>query len=340
MKFIHKLAISLLIFILFFFLTFTIYGNLFAIRSHKIGVRTLYVPKGATLQAIARKLEEKGLIRNRTFFILASKILLSDRKIMAGEYIFPEDTNVFGIISSFKEGKVYFKRVTIPAGYTVEQIGRLLERDGIVSKTEFLTAVKDRDLIKLLGVEDINSLEGFLYPDTYYFLKDEDARDIVKKMIGRFKHVFTPQMAMRAIELNMSIKNIITLASIVEKEAAIDRERPIIAAVFYNRLKRNMPLQSDPTVIYALGNRFRGNLKKVHLLIRSPYNTYKKRGLPPGPICSPSIKSIKAVLYPANVDYLYFVSKNNGTHYFSRTLREHNRAVYKYQKKIAYRRHR
>lgn len=338
MKLTQKMAIGGIICVLLFLLSITVYGSLFKIRPENVKGRTFDVPEGVSLSWIADKLESQGFIRSRTLFIAASKILLSEKKIMAGEYIFPADMNLFGIISAFRDGKVNFRKVTIPAGYTADQIGRLLDMEGIVSAEDFRAAVRDTGLISSLNLDDVSTLEGFLYPDTYYFLKSESPEKIVRRMVERFREVFTPQLRERAAEFNMTVEEVVTLASMVEKEAAIKREKPIIAAVFFNRLKRNMPLQSDPTVIYALGKKFKGNLRKRHLRIKSPYNTYRIRGLPPGPICNPDIESIKAVLYPADIDYLYFVAKNDGTHYFSRTLREHNRAVYRYQKKVALRR--
>ena len=194
-----------------------------------------------------------------------------------------------------------------------------------------MAAAHDPELIKRWKIPN-DSLEGYLFPDTYYFHKGASALDVAGSMLEQFKHNISPEWRERADALGFSMHQIITLASLIEKEAGVATERPIISAVYHNRLRNNIRLQCDPTVIYAIPN-FDGNLTRKHLRLDSPYNTYRYRGLPPGPIANPGRASIEAALYPADVDYQYFVSRNDGTHQFSTTLRQHNNAVIKYQKR-------
>jgi len=185
--------------------------------------------------------------------------------------------------------------------------------------------------IKSLGIE-AKTLEGYLYPDTYYFPRWTKAEDVVKAMVNHLRQVYTPEMHAQSEALRMTEVQVLTLASIIEKETGHDAERPLISAVFHNRLRKGLPLQSDPTVIYGIPN-FNGNLTRADLARPTPFNTYRIAKLPPGPIASPGVKSIQAALNPAPVKYLFFVSKNDGTHQFSATLGEHNRAVERYQKR-------
>lgn len=312
------------------------YSSLFTMRSSNKEVHIFEVPEGVTLRWVAGSLENEGIIDNKTLFMFAGKLLLSDKDIMAGEYLFTTDMSLIEVISAFRNGKVNYRTVTVPIGARIDQIGEILQNEGLVDKETFKQLTKNRGLISLLNLDsDLDSLEGFLYPDTYYFIKSSSPDRIVRKMVMRFKKLFTPDMARRASELNMSVVEVVTLASVIEKELGSESERTLISAVFHNRLRRKMPLQSDPTVIFALGEDFGGDLKRKHLAFKSSYNTYLQRGLPPGPIGSPTIDSIHAALYPADVDYLYFVSMNDGTHYFSNNFDEHDKAVTMYQRSLA-----
>ncbi len=312
------------------------YSSLFTMRSSNKEVRIFEVPEGVTLRWIAGSLEKEGVIGSKTLFILACSLMLLYKDVMAGEYLFTTYMSLLEVISSFRNGKVNYRTVTIPVGAKIDQIGDILQEEGLVDKETFKQLTKNQSLISLLNMDsDIDSLEGFLYPDTYYFIKSSSPDRIVRKMVLRFKKLFTPDMERRASELNMSVKEVVTLASVVEKELGSESERTLISAVFHNRLRRKMPLQSDPTVIFALGEGFSGDLKRKDLTFKSSYNTYLQRGLPPGPIGSPTIESIRAALYPANVDYLYFVSMNDGTHYFSNNFEEHDKAVTTYQRSLA-----
>ena len=234
------------------------------------------------------------------------------------------------ILAKLTRGDILTHPVTIPEGLTREQIAELLSGKGLGNRERFMKLTEDPVLVNKYGIQG-ETLEGYLYPDTYQFARGLSARSVIETMVNRFWQLVGP-LKKRAKEVNMPIGEVVILASIVEKETGRSGERPIIASVFLNRLKRRMRLDSDPTVIYGLKN-FNGNLTRKDLAKPTPYNTYLIRGLPPGPIANPGIASIKAVLYPAGTDFLYFVSKNDGSHYFSKTLAEHNEAVWKYQKR-------
>ena len=222
-------------------------------------------------------------------------------------------------------------RVTIPEGFTVRQIASLLKQRGIIEdEEEFCRLAFDPRFVRSLGIED-RTLEGYLFPDTYRFPRGTPPREVIRVMVENFRRVYDEGLAMRAKELGMTVREVVILASIIEKETGRAEERPLISAVFHNRLKKGMPLCSDPTVIYGL-EEFDGNLTKEHLRRRTPYNTYLFAGLPPTAIANPGRDALLAALYPAPVPYLYFVSRNDGTHKFSVTLKEHNRAVLRYQK--------
>ncbi len=237
------------------------------------------------------------------------------------------------VLDALVKGQAKQHLVTIPEGYTLSQIAQLLEDLNLVEKKGFLQKASSPAFINVLGLSEVagTTLEGYLFPDTYHVFREMDPEEVIQMMIHQFKKVFGPDLVHRASELGISEKDAVILASIIEKETSLPEEKPLISAVFHNRLKRNIPLQSDPTVIYGIKN-FDGNLTKEHLLKQTPYNTYIVAGLPPTPICNPGKESLLAALYPAPVPYLYFVSKNDGSHYFSSEIEEHNRAVWKYQK--------
>jgi len=235
------------------------------------------------------------------------------------------------ILSKLLTGRVLLHTVTIPEGYTVNQIADALEERQITSRAELLRLASDKAFIKTLGI-GAEAVEGYLFPDTYRFAKGTPAKDVIRTMVEQLDHIMTEEWQAKAKDMNLTVHQVLTLASVIEKETGSRDERPHISSVFHNRLKKRIPLQSDPTVIYGLPN-FDGNLRKRDLSHASPYNTYRWAGLPPGPIANPGAESIRAALYPATSKYLYFVSRNDGTHHFSATLMEHNRAVEKYQKR-------
>ena len=289
------------------------------------------IPDGSTFQYVASLLARERLIKSRTAFVLFGKFQSADRKVHAGEYELNPGMTPADILSKLLNGHVLLHPLTIPEGLTIAQIADVVSQQGITDRVEFLRLVKDQAFIASLGIK-AETLEGYLYPDTYKFPRPIKAREVLVAMVEQLKQVVGPDLLARMQELKMTMHEVLTLASVIEKETASGDERPEISAVFHNRLKKHIPLQSDPTVIYGLPA-FDGNLHKKDLSSPSPYNTYRVQGLPPGPIASPGIQAIRATLYPANSIFLYFVSRNDGTHQFSATLIEHNKAVEKYQKR-------
>ncbi len=296
--------------------------------SSKPQPQVVYIPPGTSVAEVAQILKERGLIRNRWVFLLEALRQGVLYRLKAGEYQLSPHQSLREILTLLAEGRVITHIVTIPEGANLWEVARLLSKSGLVDKKTFLDLAFKEEWIRHLGVPG-PSLEGFLFPDTYYLIKGMSAEEIIQKMVSRFWEVWRKYEA-RAQELGLSVYEVVILASIVEKEAVLSREKPLIAAVYWNRLKRGMPLQADPTVRYAL-RRFRGRLYYKHLRVRDPYNTYRYPGLPPTPIANPGEESIKAVLYPAPVPYLYFVSKGDGSHHFSKTYQEHLRAVRRYR---------
>ncbi len=289
---------------------------------------------GSTFSDVAHLLQQKGLIRSALAFRILATINHDLDKIKAGEYELSPSMTPKDILNTLVRGKIFEHVIIIPEGYNIFQIARLLDRAGLVSRKKFLALCHDQNFLESLGLKE-KSVEGYLFPNTYYFTKGITAKQIISTMVHTFWKVWHQQsFDKRTKELGLTVHTVVTLASIVEKEAELPRERPIIASVFWNRLKKHMLLQSDPTVYYGLwtvGIWRRGRLHIWDLRRDTPYNTYIHKGLPPGPISNPGIGAIRAVLYPAHTKYLYFVSKNDGSHYFSCTLAQHNRAVFKYQ---------
>jgi UPF0755 protein len=292
--------------------------------------KRVFIPKGSTFKEVVHILDEDGILRSPTRFYLMARLMGVAGRVQAGEYELSTAMIPPVILHRLVTGDVVKYRVTIPEGYTVRQIAVRLEEEGIIeNQEEFLSLAFSADFPAGLGIAG-KSVEGYLFPDTYLFPRGIVPAEVIKTMVGKFKRVYGPDCSRRAAELGMTEREIVTLASIIEKETGVPEERPLISAVFYNRLKRGIPLCSDPTVIYGIAD-FDGNLRKRDLEKMTPYNTYLKKGLPPGPIANPGRSSILAALYPAPVQYLYFVSRNDGSHYFSSTLREHNEAVWRYQ---------
>ena len=298
--------------------------------ARKMGPDQIFiVHKGATLRDVICDLEKKGIIANKTPLLLWNKLTGHGTKIKAGEYRLNSGMAPLGVLQILRKGSIITHPVTIPEGFTIKQIAEELDKKGLADRAKFSALAEDPDVVKSYGISG-PSLEGYLYPDTYRFGRGRPAISIIDVMVKRFFEVTSP-LEERVGESGMTLQQVITLASLIEKETGQRGERPVIASVFLNRLKRGMRLESDPTVIYGIRD-FNGNLTRKDLSQSTPYNTYVIRGLPLGPIANPGEKAIKAVLYPADTDYLYFVSKNNGSHYFSKTLQEHNRAVKIYQR--------
>jgi len=287
------------------------------------------VSQGESFAAVVRKLRAHNVIVNERLFSLWARVSGSEKKIHWGVYRFDPSLSPREILNRMVLGKGVFYSVTIPEGLTVKQIADLLEQMQIADREKFLAEAANPELLAILGLQ-YNGIEGYLFPDTYHFTPSTPERDIILAMAEQFRKVSEPIFAQHQAGAQLALHEIVTLASIIEKETGVEAERPLVSAVFYNRLKLRMPLQSDPTVIYGLKT-YNGNLTRKDLQNPSPYNTYRVPALPPGPICNPGVSALKAALQPAPVPYLYFVSKNDGTHFFSENLEVHNRAVKEYQ---------
>ena len=274
-------------------------------------------------------LADAGVGINKFKFECIARYKGYDKKIKAGEYVLAANMSPEDIFRMLISGKERLYRLTIPEGYTVTQIAGLIEQAGWPLADDFVRLAHDRDFIATLGI-DAPSLEGYLFPETYHFPKRMTAEKMAAHMVKRFQAVFTPQWKKRAKDTGFTVHEIVTLASIIEKETGAAVERPVISSVFHNRLKKGMRLESDPTVIYGIPD-FDGNITRKHLRTKTPYNTYRIKGLPPGPIANPGEAALYAALYPDDTDYLFFVAKKDGTHHFSTNVVAHNRAVRKYQ---------
>jgi UPF0755 protein len=271
---------------------------------------TVTVPENSSAVQIADALRRADAISSKTVFRAAVKLMGKSRQLKAGTYLIPARTSVFGVIRMISSGRGAYQRVTIPEGFTAADIAEALAARGIVDKERFMALVKEKQL------------EGYLFPDTYYFDKNLPERTVVDKMRREFERNFTPKMRERAEELKLGEKKAVTLASIIEKEAVLKSEKALIAGVFYNRLKKGWFLESCATVQYALGGH-KPVLTYKDIKVNSPYNTYKFYGLPPGPICSPGRDSLEAALYPEQTEDMFFVAASSGSHIFSRYFSEH-----------------
>jgi UPF0755 protein len=287
------------------------------------------VEQGDSLATVTRKLRDEQLIANGFLFSLWARLNGVEKRIHQGLYRFESRVPAREILDRLVTGRGIFQTVTIPEGLTIREIAELLERMQVASKDKFIAEAGNANLLGTLGLLD-KGLEGYLFPSTYHFTPATPEKDIIVTMAEQFRRASVPVLNQRAGATSLTPHETLTLASIIEKETGIESERPLISAVFHNRLQRQMPLQSDPTVIYGLKD-FSGNLTRKHLQEPTAYNTYRIAGLPPGPICNPGLSSIRAALQPAQVAYLYFVSRNDGTHLFSETIEAHNQAVKIYQ---------
>jgi UPF0755 protein len=288
------------------------------------------IPRGSSLPSIANQLHQADLVKSPWRFLLAARLSSTATKLQAGEYILSTRLSPKELIQVLVEGRTVEVDFTVPEGLTVREVVQILERAGI-SKTEDVERLAtDVSFLTSLGIE-APSIEGYLHPETYRFRKGVESRYVLAAMAKATMELFDGEAVSHALELGLTLHEVLVLASIVEKETAIAEERPRIAAVFLNRLHRSIPLQADPTVIYALGENFDGNLTRAHMNLDSPYNTYLYPGLPPTPIANPGHASIEAVLNPADTEDLFFVAKPDGSHHFSASLQDHKRAVRRYQ---------
>ena len=291
--------------------------------------KVVIINSGQAFKSFSEKLHNNGIIKDLYKFNLFARIKGYDKKVKAGEYILSPSMTPYKILQILAAGKVCLHKITIPEGYNIRQIASITAKAGLCAETEFISSATDSSFVHNEGI-DAETFEGYLFPDTYYFQKDTTPEKIISAMVKRFRSVFTSTYKEQAKKLELSIHQIVTLASIIEKETGDPKERSVISSVFHNRLKKKMRLESDPTVIYGIKD-FDGNIKKRHLKTSTPYNTYQIPGLPPGPIANPGKKAIEAALFPADTDFLYFVSKKDNTHEFSTNIRDHNKAVRKYQ---------
>lgn len=291
---------------------------------------TVLIPKGASVREIRGILAGRRLLSEDVRFLLLAKLTGSAGRLQAGEYLIPPEATPLQILTLLEQGKMIRATATIPEGLNLAEIAALLAADHWVDAQRFTALARDREFIRTLGLDQA-TLEGYLFPDTYVLTRGDMSEEAILEMMTRRFLAVWQDLTGGGIPA-MPRHQIITLASIVEKETGAPAERPLIARVFFNRLQLGMRLQSDPTVIYGLTD-FDGDLTGEHLRLATPYNTYVIHGLPPGPICSPGREAMAAVLRPAASPHLFFVSRNDGTHYFSTTLAEHNRAVRTYQKR-------
>jgi UPF0755 protein len=290
------------------------------------------LPAGAGVAAIARSLADAGVVPDAMTFRLVSRYGHLDRRLQAGEYRFTDPATPMEVAQRLARGDIFTRSVTFREGLTIAEMAAIFEKSGIGTAEEFEAAATNPAAAADLDPA-ARTLEGLLFPSTYELPRRAGADGTVAAMVAQFGKAFDKDLRAQAEARHMSLHDVVTLASIIEKESARPDERPLVSAVYHNRLKNGIPLQCDPTVIYALmqDSRWTGNLRKQDLQIDSPYNTYRVRGLPPGPIASPGRGALEAAVNPADVHYLYFVSRNDGTHAFASSLAEHNRNVAKWQ---------
>lgn len=289
------------------------------------------IPKGATFKEAVEIFSQEHLIRDKNLFLFIGRVSRIDRKIRAGFYSVYRSMNLLDLLRVLKKGQIIEYEITVIEGDSLREIAKKLSGEGLVDYETFWQISSDKSFLALHKIEG-PSIEGYLFPDTYRIPKGMDTKEAIGMMINRMRRRYSEKFRERASQLRFSEREILTLASIIEKEAATDEERPLVSAVLHNRLKRKIPLQADPTAIYGI----KSSQEKItanDLRRKTPYNTYTIRGLPPGPIASPGMKSIQAALYPADVPYIYFVSNNDGTHVFSVTAKEHEAAVRAYRSK-------
>ncbi len=290
------------------------------------------VPTGAGVAAIATRLADAGVVSHPLLFRAAARISGKERTLQAGEYRFAEAATPAEVVDRLARGDVYTRAITFREGLTIWDMADAFEAAGFGTREDFLAEARNPARIQSVD-PDARSLEGYLFPDTYQMPRSAGAAGVVDAMVAGFLRAFDDDLRAAARARGLSVREVVTIASLVEKETAHPPERPIVSAVYQNRLKIGMGLQCDPTVIYALrlAGRWNGNLTRENLRIDSPYNTYRYAGLPPGPIAAPGKASLEAAVRPSNDKYLYFVSRNDGTHVFATTLAEHNRNVQQWQ---------
>ena len=290
------------------------------------------IPSGTSTRDIGRQLVATGVVRDERTFRIALWRSGFERGLQAGEYRFADPVSAMAAVDALARGRVHLRPVTFPEGLTRREMAEVFGRSGFGTADAFLAASERAELVEALDSE-ATDLEGYLFPETYALPRNATADDLVEVMVAQFERIFNDDLRAQAVARDLSVREVVTLASLIQKETGLDEERPLVSAVYDNRLSQGMPLQCDPTVIYALqlAGLYAGNLTRDNLQFDSPYNTYRYPGLPPGPIAAPGAADLWAVLQPADVSHLYFVSRNDGSHVFADTLRDHNRNVREYQ---------
>lgn len=330
----HSIIILLSLFILFFVIV--VLFNVYFLIHQKANdldtdnVVTIEIPKGANFKEIVEIIDENNLIKDRWKFILTAKLLRKTRSIQAGKFKIKGGINYVSLVYNLEHAAILQKRITIPEGMELTEIAQIFENKLQIPVDSFLS---NKSEPKKFGIyyKSVKNIEGFLFPNTYYFFEDTKAEDVIQKMVNNFKKNVSVDLIWDAKERDMTVNELITLASIIQGEVIYDSEMSKVASVYYNRLEKNMRLQADPTIQYIIPGPDR-LLKISELRTDSEYNTYMHRGLPPGPINSPGLKAIIAAINPDTTDYLYFVARGDGYHTFTRTLAEHNREKYKLKK--------
>jgi UPF0755 protein len=318
------IATAALIFTIHFYLVF------FVPPSKERVWKEVRVSEGMSFKAIAGVLKKEGIIRYSGYFELIARLEGITRKVRVGYYGLNTNMSMGEVLDALRNGRVIEYQVVVPEGYNLYQIGWTISKTPLISDpNEFIKLVKNKEYVRSLGIE-ADTLEGYLFPDTYYLPKGIQLEDIPKKMVQRYKAVFVDSYRKRAQELGLTEHQIVTLASIVEKEAKVTSERKLVAAVYHNRLKKGMKLQADPTAVYGT-KAWITKITAQDLKRKSPYNTYLRKGLPPGPIANPGEGAILATLYPEKADYLFFVAQGDGSHYFSKDYAAHEQAISRYR---------
>jgi len=302
-----------------------------AARAQGQGKVVIEIEPGDNLTKVALKLKENWVISNEKIFVLLGELQGADKKLQAGEYEFDQSMSMASVLKILVSGKQRYYHLVIPEGYNKWDIAHEVDVMWPGKGENFLALCSDQAFISKLGL-NVKDLEGYLYPDTYFVRKFDTPEKLIQRMVDNFNDSWKPEYEQKAIDLKLTRNDVITIASIVEKEAGLHEEKPMVAAVIYNRLKLKMPLCMDPTVIYGMMPQFNGNITRTDLATYTPYNTYKIKGLPPSPICNPGKNAIKAALWPAKVNYLYFVARGDGSHVFSTNYADHVKAVSEYQK--------
>lgn len=314
--------------VLILILSAIIFYYLIFIESYPKKTAIIDIPKGSSLRKIGNILYKNGLIRDENLFILSAYLNGESSSLQAGEYEIETGSSLESIIKKIASGDVYLRQVTVPEGKTIFETAEIIHENGFANKDEFIGLVTDGEYAEKLTGKKIPTLEGYLYPDTYYFPKTVTAKIVIETMVSGFNNVY--ENLSNEKNLRLSDHEVVILASMIEKETGLGSERHDISAVFHNRLRKGMRLECDPTVIYGMGEEYKGNIRKKDLLTKTPYNTYQIYGLPAGPIANPGKDSLNAALNPSDVNYLYFVSRGDGSHQFSADYWSHVNAVNKY----------